>query len=116
MNYDSPAPAYDEKRDANAPQYRVVSVQQSTQLVRLRDWQAQTDLILVSGRNRVAVRVDDVQDRGANQAAPRWQVGDSVSIPDPEELMSPNVSPDALKQAAWDTARQRPRDRMRSCL
>ena len=116
MNYDSPAQAYDEKRDANAPLYRVVSVQQSTQFVRRRERKVRTDLILVSSRNRVAVRVDEARDTGTANTAPRWQVGDSVSIPNSERLQSPNFSPDALDPAAWDTARQRPRDRMRSCL
>ena len=116
MDYDSPAKAYDERNDANAPLYRVISVRQSTQLVRRRDRRVQTELILVSGQNRVAVRVDDVQYTGATKAARRWEVGDTVSIPNPKGLKSLNLSPDAVKPAPWDAARQRPRGRRRFCL
>ena len=69
MDYDIPTMANDEIGDADALPYRVVSVWQSTQFVRRRGRRIQTELTLLKGSDRVAVRVDDVQYTGATKAA-----------------------------------------------
>ncbi|MCH8978861.1 MAG: hypothetical protein IH945_06415 [Armatimonadetes bacterium] len=108
--------AIDEGGGASALLYRVISVWQSTQFVRRRGRKIQIDLTLVSGHDLVAVRVDDVQYTGSTKAAPRWQVGDSLSIPDPKGLKRIVLSPDALKLSPWSAARHRPAYRRFICL
>ena len=116
MNYDSRATIKDERRDANATLCRVIAVRQSTQIVRRRGRRVETHMVLGSGSNRVAVRVDEVLYTGSTKAAPRWQVGDMISIPDPKGLKDLILPPNALKPARWDRARRRLLRRSRLCL
>ena len=116
MDYDIPTKTKDEGCRADTLPYRVISVWQSTQFVRRRGRRIHTELTLASGCNLVAVRVAEVQYTRATKAAPRWQVGDALSIPDPKGLKRIVLSPDAIKLAPWSAARHRPVYRRFICL